>query len=84
MKYKGSESLTAQFGQNGVVNETGTTAVTGVFCAIQILETSNFSLLTESESTGDALTGRNLNPQILFGQFTAFTLTTGAVRAYKA
>jgi hypothetical protein len=71
-----------QFGVKGCLNETGTTAVTGNFYAIQVLEDSNFSLLTDATASGDALTGRTIVPQILFGNFSAFTLTSGAVRAY--
>jgi hypothetical protein len=74
---------TADFGQRGVVNETGTTAVTGSFYAIQILTTANFSLLTEGQATGDAMTGFDIAPTVLYGDFTAFTLTSGRVRAYS-
>ena len=83
-KYKGDEELTAKMGRNGVVVETGTTAVTGDFCAIQVLTTANFSTFTESEASGDAMTGFDIDPCILLGQITAFTLTSGRVRAYKA
>lgn len=82
--YKGDEALTAELGRNGVVIETGTTAITGNFTAIQVLATANFSLFTESEAEGDAMTGFDIDPGIIFGQITAFTLTSGKVRAYKA
>jgi|688.fasta_scaffold10358_9 hypothetical protein len=74
---------TAEFGQRGVTVETGTTAVTGGFYAIQILETANFALLTEGQKTGDAMTGFDIDPTVIYGDFTAFTLTSGKVRAYS-
>lgn len=75
---------TATFGLRGVVNETGTTAVTGIEAyALQCLTETTFSALTESGATGDAITGIAIaGGTILFGNFTAFTLTSGAVRAY--
>lgn len=73
------------FGSLGCVNETGTTAVTGDFCAIQILTDAVFSLLTDSGASGDAITSVSLPAGlVLYGRFTAFTLTSGAVRAYRA
>jgi hypothetical protein len=73
----------AHFGQNGVVVETGTDAITGSFYAIQILESANFSTLTEGNKTGDAMTGFSISPTVLYGNFTAFTLASGKVRAYS-
>ncbi len=72
-------------GQNGAVVETGTTAVTGEFTHIQVLETANFSLLTELPAvTGDAMTGFDIaTGLVLCGNFVAFTLTSGKVRAYR-
>ena len=70
-------------GQNGVVTETGTTAVTGDFYAIQILADAVFSTFTERNGSGDAMTGFTISAgQTLFGSITAFTLTSGKVRAY--
>ena len=72
--------------RNGVVTETGTTAVTGDFYAIQVLATANFSLFTETGSSGDAMTGFDIPAgTVLYNGMgiTAFTLTSGAVRAYK-
>jgi hypothetical protein len=76
------------FGGNGVVVETGTTAITGDFCAVQILEEANFSLFTEklAKGPGDAMTGFAIPAgTILFNGLgiTAFTLTSGKVRAYN-
>ena len=74
-----------QFGQAGNVNESGTTAITGDFCAIQILTDAVFSLITDSLASGDAITSLTLPAGlVLYGKFTAFTLTSGAVRAYKS
>ena len=73
-------------GQNGVLVETGTTAQTGDFGAIQVLEDAVFSLFTEAnaDSAGDAMTGFTIPaPTILLGRISAFTLTSGKVRAYK-
>lgn len=70
----------------GVVTETGTTAITGNFALIQCITATVFTTLTETNSTGDALTtplsfaaGTTIR-----GRFTAFTLASGAVRAHKA
>jgi len=76
-----------ELGEAGVINETGTTAVTSpagkYIAAIQILEDAVFSLITDASASGDALTSRTiLAGQILFGRFSAFTLTSGVVRAY--
>ena len=82
---KTSPQVTAELGQRGVVDETGTTAITGGdFIAIQCITDAVFSSLTETAKTGDALTGITIPAgTLLRGQFTAFTLTSGAVRAYK-
>lgn len=74
-----------EHGLAGSVNETGTTAVTGDFYRIDCLTASNFSLLTDALASGDAITGLAIPAGTsLFGRFSAFTLTSGAVRAYKA
>lgn len=74
------------FGANGVWTETGTTAVTGDFYAIVVLEEANFSAFVERGSDGDAMTGFAIaaGTTITNGLgITAFTLTSGKVRAYK-
>ena len=73
------------FGTAGSVNETGTTAITGRFYAIQILVDCQFSVLTDTLASGDALTSILFPAGItLFGNFTAFTKgASGVVRAYK-
>jgi hypothetical protein len=71
---------------HGVVVKTGTTAVTGKFYAIQVLTDTVFSLLTENSKSGDAMTGFTIpaGTTIINGLgITAFTLTSGRVRAYK-
>jgi hypothetical protein len=75
---------TATFGQRGTINETGTTAVTGIEAfAIQILTDAVFSALTDASASGDAITGITLTAgTVIYGNFTAFTLTSGAARAY--
>lgn len=73
-------------GSNGVVVETGTTAITGDFYAIQVLEAATFSTFTENGTTGDAMTGFSIAAGTLLYNgmgITAFTLTSGKVRAYK-
>lgn len=74
----------ASAGQSGAVVETGTTAITGDFYAIQILSAANFSLFTADGDSGDAMTGFSIAAGItIFGRIRAFTLTSGSVRAYK-
>lgn len=72
-------------GEGGNTNETGTTARTGNWDTLHCLTDTVFSLLTDSlNSGGDAITGLTLPAgTLLFGRFTAFTLTSGAVRAYN-
>ena len=74
-------------GAGGILVETGTTAQTGDFCEIQILELASFGVLTESraDALGDAMTGFDIPAGIILkGKFTAFTLTKGKVRATKS
>lgn len=70
----------------GVVNETGTTAVTGDFYAVQVLTEATFDTFTERGASGDALTGIAIPAGTVISNgmgITAFTLASGAVRAYK-
>lgn len=75
----------AEFGQRGVIIETGTTALTGLDAyAIQLLADTTFATLTEDNRTGDAMTGFAIPAgMILYGNFRAMTLTSGAVRIYS-
>lgn len=71
---------------NGVTTETGTTAVTGDFYAIQVLEAATFTTFTENAGDGDAMTGFSIPAgTILYNGkgITAFTMSSGKVRAYK-
>ncbi len=71
---------------HGVDVETGTTAATGKFYAIQVLADANFSVFTENGKTGDAMTGFVIpaGTTLINGLgITAFTMTSGKVRAYK-
>ena len=71
---------------HGVDVETSTTAVTGKFYAIQVLADANFSVFTENGKSGDPMTGFTIpaGTTIMNGLgITAFTLTSGKVRASK-
>lgn len=75
--------VTQGAGINGVVCETGTTAVTGTFIKIKVIEAATFTLLTMTDATGDALTGFAFPANFeIEGRITAFTLTSGKVLAY--
>lgn len=70
-------------GLAGVRVTTTTAPQTGVWTAIHILEDANFSLLTDTSATGDAMTGFVIPAgTLLRGKFTAYTLASGKVRAY--
>lgn len=74
------------FGGNGVVVESGTTAITGDFCEIVVLAEATFSAFTENGASGDAMTGFAIPAGVSIKNglgITAFTLTSGKVRAYK-
>lgn len=69
----------------GVVTETGTTAITGDFAMIQCLTATTFSLFTDTVGSGDVMTGFAIPAgTALRGKISAFTLTSGAVRAHKS
>lgn len=71
-------------GQYGGVVTTNTSPVTGQFCAIQILEDATFSAFTEAGFTGQAMTGFALPAgSVIVGNITAYTLSSGKVRAYQ-
>jgi hypothetical protein len=76
------------FGEAGSVFCKTTNAVTAppnvAFHAIQIVSDAVFSALTGGSITGDSIIGTSIpSGQILFGNFTGFTLSSGAVIAYK-
>ena len=71
---------------DAATTETGTTAVTGDFYAIQVLEAATFTTFTENAGDGDAMTGLSIPAGTLLYNgkgITAFTLSSGKVRAYK-
>lgn len=71
-------------GLGGVLVETGTTPVTGNFSRIDVIATATFSAFTENNASGDVMTGFAITaPAIIRGNITGFTLTSGAVRAYR-
>ena len=71
-------------GAHGAVLETGTTAITGDFSAIQCLEATVFSLLTSANWTGDSTAALAVPAGVvIYGTFSAFTLTSGKVIAYN-
>lgn len=73
------------FGEAGCVYETGTSTVTGDFCALQCLTNTVFSAITNTIGSGDAITSLTLPAgTVLYGKFTTFTLTSGAVCAYNS
>lgn len=79
-----------QMGQNGGIYVTGTGANTGEFCAIQALEATVIASLTSVayETDKSALTGTLTSIPVpagvaIYGNFTAFTLTSGKVIAYN-
>jgi ATP-dependent 26S proteasome regulatory subunit len=71
-------------GSMAVRYTTNTTAVTGGnFRQIQCLTDTVFSVLTRTNATG-SIAGVTLPAgTVLFGPFTAYTLTSGAVAAYN-
>ena len=75
------------FGQAGATFESGTTAVTGEFCAILIVADAVFTVLTWAEQDGDDMsTGTVTFPAgvTIYGEISAFTLASGQVLAYKS
>jgi len=88
------EAQNQALGQAGAIFEDGTTAISSKkIIAIQFLEDSTFTTLTPNSSkfigtasgSGDAIDTSNSFPQgmTIFGQWTAFTLASGAVIAYE-
>ena len=71
------------FGQSGATYVAGGGSATGEFCALQILEDSQFSSLTWPELTGTFPTTTILAGTVIYGQIASFVLTSGKVLAYK-
>lgn len=76
--------VTQQAGAAGCHIETGTTAVTGNFVAIEVIEAATFTTLTIANQSGDSPTGFAwpVGGPIIKGNITAFTLSSGKVIAY--
>jgi len=72
-------------GQNGSDLVEDTTAMTGNWFAIQIIEEAQFATLTDASMTVTGTLGSVTWPAglLTFGAFTAFTLSSGAVQAYR-
>lgn len=78
------ESFEKQSSTGGVIVESGTSAITGDFCAIQVLVAATFTVFTENNSSGDVMTGFAIPAgTILRGHITAFTMSSGTVRAHR-
>lgn len=73
-------------GAAGAVVETGTTALSGQnFFAVQCLTETVIASYTSSTLSGDSLAGVTLPAgTVIFGTFTAITLTSGAIIGYTA
>lgn len=79
------ETVVDRSGALGVVVTTNTSAVTGSFYAVTVLEDATFSAFSESDASGQAMTGFAVPAGVtLYGRITGYTLTSGKVRAYKA
>lgn len=70
----------------GAVFENGTTAITAQnFHAIAATEDTVFASLVAADWTGDSLASLAVpKGMTIYGHFTAFTLTSGKVIAYKS
>jgi len=78
-----TEAYLAYNGFYGTVFESGTTPVTGDFCKFHVVAAAKFAALTGNIS-GDSIVGVTCSAgQDIYGRFTAFTLTSGSVQAFK-
>ena len=81
----GTAATKDRTGNLGAEVTTNTSAVTGSFSHIQVLEDATFSAFTATGDTGQAMTGFAIPAgMIIGGNITAYTLASGKVRAYKA
>jgi len=80
------DALLTSLGQRGFVYVGDTSVTTGNFAAIQCLTDTVFSSLTALNSTvGGLVASTTLGTgTVIYGPFTAFTLSSGKVIAYKA
>ena len=82
--FKTGEVENLSLGQNGMVYESGTTAVTGSFYCIDVVTAATFTTLTMENLSGDTITGVEFAAGTkIFGRISAFTLSGGSVFAYK-
>lgn len=74
------------YGRNGCVIETGTTALTGLTCVgLVCISDTVIASITSSNITGDTLVGVTLPAGFtLYGNISAITLTSGSVQLIKA
>ena len=93
-KFTVVESGNVGLGQGGAIFEDGTTVISSkTNIAIQFVDDSAFTTLTPSTSdfigtaggNGDAIDSDNVFPagMVIYGQWTAFTLSSGSVIAYQ-
>tara|TARA_R100001530_G_C4249937_1_gene137585 strand:- start:382 stop:690 length:309 start_codon:yes stop_codon:yes gene_type:complete len=93
-KFSVVESGNVGLGQGGAIFEDGTTVISSkTIIAIQFVDDSAFTTLTPSTSdfigtaggNGDAIDSDNVFPagMVIYGQWTAFTLSSGSVIAYQ-
>ena len=81
--FKNGEVDNLSLGTNGATIVTGTAANTGEWYAIQIVEDAAFSALTGFQLQGTWTGVTFPTGLIIYGRFTAFTLSAGKVIAYR-
>lgn len=80
-----SVDITSDFtGRKGAVVTSDTNAVVGPFVAVQILVDAVFADFSETGAVGSVVGLPLPAGLVLHGNITGYTLTSGAVRAYKA
>lgn len=73
------------FAQSGGIYRNTTTATTGDFCGILVIEAAVFSAITYPELTGDSIIGDTIPAgTFLPGQISGFTLSSGKVFAVNS
>lgn len=73
------------YGQNGINYYTDTTAYTGLWYAIKAEGSADAVFTTLTTADGTSLASSTLLAgDVIYGKFTAITLTSGKVIAYKA
>lgn len=82
--WKAAEVDNLSLGSNGALIVTGTGANTGEWYAIQVIEDAAFSALTGFQLQGTWTGVTFAAGTIIYGRFTAFTLSSGKVVAYRA